>query len=138
MRHSLLAFRMKVYPAHLPLELVEANVVEALKARSSDGSHAVVRNQEVLFPAHEDVLSLRDVMYSNASLSSLLVKRSKGAELAPVAHVRLVAGSPVFVQRLETILGANDLALEEGRERWMILGEPWTVLRVSIRQETGG
>ena len=36
--------------------LVQADVVEARKRRARDGPHAVVRHEELLLPAHEDVV----------------------------------------------------------------------------------
>lgn len=64
----LLAFRMKVYPAHRPLDLVEADVVEPLETGAHDLAHAVVRHKEGLFPAHEDVLTLQAVFVVEVGL----------------------------------------------------------------------
>ena len=53
---------MEIYPAHSPLDLVEANVVKSFKTSAHDLAHAVVRNEEGLLPAHEDVLALQPVL----------------------------------------------------------------------------
>ncbi len=42
--YSLLTLCMEVYPADCPLNLIEADVVKALKAGSTDCSHAVIRD----------------------------------------------------------------------------------------------
>ena len=52
---------MKVYPAHRPLDLIEANVVKPLKTGTHDLPHAVVWHKEGLLPAHEDVLTLQAI-----------------------------------------------------------------------------
>lgn len=58
----LLALGVEVDPADAAVTLVEANVIEALEAGARNRLDAVVRNQEVLFPAHEDVLTLLIVL----------------------------------------------------------------------------
>ena len=62
-RYLLLAFGVEIYPAHLALPLVEANVVKPFETGAVEGGHAVVGHEEVLLPAHEDVLALREVWY---------------------------------------------------------------------------
>ena len=114
---------MKVDPAHFAFQLIEADVIKSLEARTGDGSHAVIRNQEVFFPAHKDIFPLRNVLNCDASFPGLFVKRSEGAELAPVTHVRLVIGSPVLVKGFKTIFGADDFALEKCCKCWVILSE---------------
>lgn len=86
----LLALRVEVDPAHGSFTLVEADVVEALKTRAADGAHAVVRHQEVFFPAHKDVLTLRQVRDVEIALPSLFLEGSEGFEFRPVLQVDLV------------------------------------------------
>lgn len=50
---------MEVYAAYRPLDLVETDVVEAFKAGARDGSNSVIRNEKILLPSHEHVLTLR-------------------------------------------------------------------------------
>ena len=52
---------MKVDAFDATRDLVERDVVEALEACSTDGLDSVIWNQEVLFPAHEQMLLLHPV-----------------------------------------------------------------------------
>ena len=58
----LFALGVKVDAADVARYLVEADVIEAFEASPGDGPHAVVRDQEVFFPTHEDVLPLSKVL----------------------------------------------------------------------------
>jgi len=53
-----LALRMEVNATDTAGTLVEANVVESFETGSSDRLNAVIRHQEVFFPAHEKMFSL--------------------------------------------------------------------------------
>lgn len=59
MEYVLLALRMEVNPAHGPTPLVKADVIKTLEARSRNCAHPVIRDEEMLLPAHEDILALR-------------------------------------------------------------------------------
>ena len=85
---------MKVNPIHLPSHLVEADVVEALEARTVDGPNAMVRDQKVLLPAHKYVFAVVNVNRDEAALSRLLLKRPKGGKLSPVRKVDLIGYAP--------------------------------------------
>ena len=60
---------MEVDTLDFALLLVEADVVEALEAGAVDGLHLVVGDEEVLLPAHEDVLALRRVAHGDAEVT---------------------------------------------------------------------
>lgn len=60
--YSLLAFSMKVDPTNASRTLIETDVVEAFKARARDRLDFVIRDEEVLFPAHEDMFALHVVL----------------------------------------------------------------------------
>lgn len=80
----LFALRMKVYPVDHPLHLIEAYVVETLKAHTGYCPHSVVRDQEMLLPPHEDVFSLAHVRDYTA-FPRIFLKGSEGAEHGPIA-----------------------------------------------------
>lgn len=58
MGYALLALRVEVNPAHAPTPLVKADVIKPLKTRSRNRAYPVIRDEEVLLPAHEDILTL--------------------------------------------------------------------------------
>jgi hypothetical protein len=58
----LLALSVEVDALDATRDLVEADVVEALKARSAYCPDAVVWHEEVFFPSHEQVLLLHPVL----------------------------------------------------------------------------
>lgn len=145
----LFAFGVKIYSANLSLDLVETDVVEAFERGAGDCSDTVVGNQEVLFPPHKDVVSLRKVGDGNWALASHLLIRPKGAKLGPVAEVDFGIGAPVIMLGEEVVLGTNDFSLKVGGECWVVFGqsykqgvEPvsydamWKIIADSARDET--
>lgn len=54
----LLALCVEIYPADRPHDLIKADVVETLETCSRDCPYTMIRNQEMLLPSHEYVLSL--------------------------------------------------------------------------------
>lgn len=72
---------MEVYPGNFTLQLVEANIVKPLKARSRYGPHPVIGNEEVLLPTHENVLTLRNIVDGNRTPSCVLLVLLKRFEL---------------------------------------------------------
>lgn len=94
---------MKINPAYFAFNLVETYVIEALKACTSYRSHPVVRYEEVLFPTHEDIFPLCDVVDCDRASFRLASQRPKCAELSPVAEIDLLVGSPVLMLSKETI-----------------------------------
>ena len=57
-QNSLLALGMEVNPAHGPRHLVETDIVKPLETGAQNLTHAVVRHEKRLLPAHEDVFVL--------------------------------------------------------------------------------
>ena len=114
---------MKVYPAHLPLYLVEADVVESLEARAHDLAHTVVRYKKRLLPTHKNILPLGAVFVVEVGLLGLFSKRTPGGEPAPMLHVCLVCSSPGGMTSLEGVLGTNNLAFEIGSQRRVVFSQ---------------
>jgi hypothetical protein len=52
---KLLTPRVEVNSTHRPNPLVKANIIEALKARSTDTFHPMIWHEKQLFPSHEQV-----------------------------------------------------------------------------------
>lgn len=69
---ELFALGVKIDSADFSLDLVETDVVEAFKGGPGDCSDSVVRNQEVLFPPHKDVVSLFKVSDGHRTFASNL------------------------------------------------------------------
>lgn len=105
---------MKINPTNLPFELVETNVVKAFKASSGDSSDSVIRHKEMFLPAHEDVFFLSDVRNSHWSFTCMFMKRSKSAELCPMAKVNLHICSPIFVLCEKTVFGSDNFPFKIG------------------------
>ena len=121
-----LALAVEIYTIDLPLHLIKTYIVETLETRTTDRPHPVVRNQEVLLPAHEDVFALGDVLDDDrGALACLFGVGSERGELGPVGEIRLVVGTPALVLGHEAIFGPNDFALEVCRQRGMVVGEPY-------------
>ena len=113
---------MKVYAADFALDLIEADVIEALEACACYRLHPMVGNQEMLLPPHKDILFLGDVVDRHGASPRLLLVWTKCIKLGPVAEIHLMVGAPVLVLREEAILRPDNFAFKIGRERGMILG----------------
>jgi hypothetical protein len=105
---------VEVDPADLSLDLVKTNVVETFEACPSDCPDPVVRDQEVFFPTHEDMVPLGNVSYDDWAFACLFLVWPEGMELGPVVYVYLVGRAPVLVLCYETVLGSDDFAFEVG------------------------
>lgn len=57
---------MEINSSDASRTLVEADIVEALETCASDGFDLVIGNQEVFFPAHEEMIVLCIVFESKA------------------------------------------------------------------------
>lgn len=108
----LLAPAVEVNPTNLAPDLVETDVVKALKARPIDRPHPVIGHEEMLLPAHEDRLLVRQIHGNIATLTRLLLERPEGGELSPMREIDLVRRSPRRVLRDEAVFRADYLALE--------------------------
>lgn len=76
----------------------------------------------MLFPAHKDGFSLGSISNGDRPLASLFLERTKGCKLGPMTQVNLAICTPVLVLCVETVLGADDFALEICREGGMVFG----------------
>ena len=123
MDHSLFTLGVEVYAAHVAGDLIETDVVEPLEGGTRDGADLVVRHQEVLLPPHEEVLLLGEVPDGEVGLPRRFRKGPPRAELGPVLHVDAIVRTPFRVLGVERELVTNDLALEEGGEGGMVLGQ---------------
>jgi hypothetical protein len=100
--------------------LVEADVVEALETRPVDRLHSVIRDEEVLFPAHEEVLFLHPVLRYQLGSRRVFGKRLVCWKSGPVLSVDLFVRTPLGMLCDERVLAADDLALEVCGETRMI------------------
>ena len=97
-------------------DLIEADIVKSLEARTIDLTHAMIWHQEFLLPAHKHVFPVGAILVVEVGLLGLLRKRPPSGKARPVLHVLLVAGAPVLVPSLEGILWTNNFAFEESSE----------------------
>ena len=67
-----LALCMKIDTANRPLHLVETNVVKSLKAGARNRPHPMIRDEKILLPTHEHVLTLRKIAVSEIGSLGLL------------------------------------------------------------------
>lgn len=117
------AFAVKVNAINLPLHLVETYVIEPFKTRTAYRPYSMVRHQEVLFPAHKNMLALCNVFEDDRGASaSLFGVRAEGRKFGPVGQVGLVVGAPAFVLGHEAVLVADDFSLEISSQGWMVVG----------------
>lgn len=112
---------MKVNAAHGSLYLVEADVVEPFETSPRNRSHTMIRNEKIFLPPHKNMLPLCKVTIREISPFRLPGQWFPGWKSRPVMYVCLFIGTPFFVTSLECMFGADDFALEKGRQGWMIL-----------------
>lgn len=118
-----LALGMEINPTDVAADLVEADVVKPFETRPLDLAHAVVGDQEGFLPAHEDVLSLREVLVVEVGFAGLFAQLPPGGEPVPVLHVGFVGGAPGGVAGLESVFGADDFAVEVGADGRVFFGQ---------------
>ena len=127
----LLALGVKVYALDAARDLVEGDVVEPFEAGSADGLYSVVWNQEVLFPAHEQVLLLHPVfgdgIWSRRGFGGLV-----GWEPRPVLPVDLLVRAPLRMLRYEVVLVADDLAFEVGGQAGVVVRQACQISAVVL------
>lgn len=114
---------MKVDAANSARNLVEADVIEALKTGAGDGPHPVVGHQEILLPSHENVFPLSKVLIAEIRSLGLLCEGPPRGKAAPVLHVHLLVGTPFWMLGLEGVLRSDYLAFKICCEGWVIVGE---------------
>jgi len=85
------ALRVEIDTTDCTSDLVEAYVIETLKARARDGAHAMIRHEKVLLPAHEDVLALREILDAKVlPRLCLLCQGPPGWKSCPMLHVHFI------------------------------------------------
>lgn len=120
MSNSLLALSMEVDALDATRELVEADVVEAFKARTADGPHSVVWHEKVLLPPHEEVFLLVQLLRHLFLARRVLSNRLVCVEPPPVLPVDLLVGAPFRMLCNEGVFGSDDLAFEVRRQTWVV------------------
>lgn len=110
---------MEIYPADCSFYLIETYIIKPFETSTGNLSDSVIGNEEVLFPAHEKMFSLRKVSIREISLLCLLRKRSPGLKPGPVLHISFLAGAPRLMLCLERMLRANYLPLKKSGQGWM-------------------
>ena len=118
---------MEIYTTHPALDLVETDIIKALKTRAGNRPYAMIGDKKMLFPAHEYVLSLHQSGDMVAFLC-LLVIWSESIELSPVLDIHLVGGSPVCMRREKGVFRADYLTLEICCESWMVFGQSFNII----------
>ena len=120
---------MEINTGNLPSNLVEANIVEPLKARAGDGTLAVVGDEEVLLPPHENVVFSREVDIFNNPLLQALTVGFEGIEFLPVRQVCSLVGVPLVLGQ-EAVFRPDNLAFKVGAYRGIVWGQAWSSLSV--------
>lgn len=105
---------MKVNSTDSSLYLIKTDVVEPLEARSGDLPHPMVRYEEILLPAHEQMLALCIVSVCEISFLGLFGEGSPRLEPGPVLHIGFFVGAPGLVLGHECVFCANDFSFEKG------------------------
>jgi hypothetical protein len=107
---------MEINPTNTAIPLTKTNVIKPLETRARDRFHAVVRHEEVFFPAHENMLPLLVVLQRERGrgFGGRFRQRAPGGEARPVLQVDFFRGAPGGVGGFEEVFGADYFAFEEG------------------------
>lgn len=105
---------MKVNSTDSSFYLVETDIVEPLEASAGNLPHPMIRYEEILLPAHEQVFALRKVSVCEISFLGLFGERSPRLEPRPVLHIGFFVGAPSLVLGHECVFCANDFSFEKG------------------------
>lgn len=119
----LFALSVKVDADDLACDLTEADVVESLETSAGYGPDSVVGHKEMLLPSHEEIFSLGKVLVCKVGTFGLLGQGAPGREPAPVLHVNLFVGPPLWPVGLKSVLCANDFAFKVGCEGRVVIGQ---------------
>ena len=111
--YVLLAFCVEVYPSYRSFHLIKANVVEAFKTRPRNRSYTMIRDEEVLFPPHEYVLTLGIVPQCEILPFALLHMRSPRRKPGPMLHIRFFCRTPCFISGYEGMLRSDNFPLKK-------------------------
>ena len=107
---------MKVNPTHTPHPLIETNIIKPLKTRAANTLHPMIGDEEVLLPAHKQVLPGEVVGEGEGCGGGFggAGEGAEGGEAGPVLQVDFLAAVPGRVGGAEEVFGADDLGGEEG------------------------
>jgi hypothetical protein len=119
-QNLLLALSMEVDALNTARNLVKANVVEALKARTTYRLDPMIRNQEVLLPAHKKVFFLHPVLCHEFRARRVFRERLVGRESSPVLSVDFLVGAPFRMLGYESVLASDDFAFEVGGQAGVV------------------
>lgn len=114
---------MEINPTDTPINLIKTNIVEAFETRARDRLDAVIRHEEIFFPAHEDVLALLIVFEREGRRFGRFGQRAPGREARPVLQVDFFRGAPGRVGGFEEVFGPDDFAFEECGQGWVVVCE---------------
>lgn len=128
---------MEIHAAYRSLYLVKADIVETLKAGARDCPDPMVRDEEILLPSHEHVLTLGKVAVCEIGSFGLLGQRLPRRKPRPVVYVRFLIGAPCFVAGLERVLGADDFSFEERGQGGMVFCEA-CIMKITSQSERNG
>jgi len=87
----LLTLGMEIYATDGTLALIEADIVEAFKARPANGAYTVIWYQKVFLPPHKNILPLCQTLNIKVPLPRLLLKRTKGVEFGPMLQIDFIS-----------------------------------------------
>lgn len=114
---------MEVDPADTPRNLIEADVVEALKTRAVDCANAVIRHQKVFFPSHKQVLLIGPILGDEIGPRAVFGDGFVRRESAPVLPVHFLVGPPFRMLRDERVFTADDFAFKVSGETGVVLSQ---------------
>lgn len=85
---------MKVNAGNGSLDLVKTDIVEPLEAGAGYCAHAMIGDEKVLLPAHEDVIALGEIPIGEIRFFGLSSQRAPCREPGPVVHVCFLGRTP--------------------------------------------
>lgn len=118
--NSLLALSVEVYSLDAAGDLVEADVIKSLETRTIYGFDAMVRNQEILLPAHKEMFLLHPVLGHQLWPRRVFGERLVGRESTPVLPVDLLIRAPFRMLCDECIFAANYFTFKVCRQAGVV------------------
>lgn len=115
---------MEIYSTHTTFNLVEAYIIETFKACAGDSLYAMVGDEKVLFPSHEEVLTLCIIFKREVGGFRALSKRAPGWKARPMLQINFFRRTPGRMCRSEEVLGPNYFTFKESRESGMVVRKP--------------
>lgn len=110
------------------MNLIEAYVIETLKAGTGDLAYTMVWHKELFLPAHKHIFTIAAILVMEVRrLFGLLTDCTPGGKPRPSFYVVFVGGTPVLVARLEGVLRANDLTFKASGEGSMFRRQAYSL-----------